>query len=157
MPSQIIWVIVLILMLMTVFNTNPNTVNIDGMKGRALSGAVTASIDGLMLSRNSYQQLNNQILPTENWSVELRQSGVSVPKVSGFEFTYDSVSGYGYFFCVTSNSGSTGSSIFALKQAKERMGYQVYLNESCGATEDAGSDTSLSSLSSLSLTVYTGD
>jgi len=157
MPSQIIWVIVLILMLMTVFNTNPNTVNIDGMKGRALSGAVTASIDGLMLSRNSYQQLNNQILPTEDWRLELRQSGVSVPKVSGFDFTYDSTSGYGYFFCVTSNSGSTGASVFALKQAQERMGYQVYLNEDCGATEDAEPTTSLSSLNALSLTVYTGD
>jgi|TARA_B110000196_G_C21153096_1_gene671077 hypothetical protein len=157
MPSQIIWVVVLILMLMMVFNTNPNTINMDGVKGRALSGAITASTDGLMLSRNSYQQLNSQTLPIDDWKIELRRNGVAIPKVSGFNFIYGATPGYGYYFCVTPSAGNTGASRFALNQAYDRMGYQVYLNETCGSTENAEPATPLSDLSNLALTVYTGD
>lgn len=157
MPSQIIWVIVLMLMLMTVFHTNPDTINLDGMKGRAQSGAITASIDGLMLSRTNYQQFSGQTLPIANWEQELRQSGVSTPKVGGFTFSYDATAGQGYYFCVTSDAGNTSSARFILNQAHERMGYDVYLNEDCGATENAEPATPLEDLGALTLTVYTGD
>ena len=110
MPSQIIWVIVLMLVLMSVFHTNPDTINLDGMKGRAQSGAITASIDGLMLSRSNYQQFSGQTLPIADWEQELRQSGVATPKVGGFTFSYDATAGQGHYFCVTSNAGNTSSS-----------------------------------------------
>lgn len=150
-----IWVLVLMLAIAAIYGT-PSSMNVDGMRGVAESGAIVSSANGLILNRDTYQQLNRTPLPVADWQAQLRTTGTPLPRNGGFTWSYGLTAGTGHYFCLRSLHGTSLHVHQTLLKAQDRLQFDTYLAENCGATADMAAGTDISTLSALSLTIYTG-
>jgi hypothetical protein len=150
-----IWIIVLVISLVIIQGT-PSIINIDGMRGIAESGSLISTANGAILSRDNYQQTTSSQLTVANWEAELRTMGSPLPNNAGFAWDYGLTSGVGNYFCVQSNIAPSDYTLKVINRLQERLQFTAYVDETCGAVADMPAATDLTTLSSLSLTIYVG-
>ncbi|MCP4258479.1 MAG: hypothetical protein GY774_13415 [Planctomycetes bacterium] len=140
------------------FTGGKNTINVDGISTKMTSRSVVTAVHALTMAETSYRFKFKSELPIATWRESITRSGSRVPRVAGAVISYNENTSNGRYFCLTSDHGVSPRIIDIMSDAYDRMsetgGFEIFINDHCGATAQTGSD--YSDLDSISLTVYTG-